>query len=107
LHDNFRDLEENSIYNYNFEVRNGPFILWQYEAAVELLKEIVPEDNFRTLNEFGNEITWEKYQNFTDALCETYTTGKNIRNVTITGRFISWTHRTKSICRKLGPLSLY
>ncbi len=85
LHDNFRDLEENSIYNYNFEVRNGPFILWQYEAAVELLKEIVPEDNFRTLNEFGNEITWEKYQNFTDALCETYTTGKNIRNVTITG----------------------
>ena len=26
LHDNFRDLEENSIYNYNFEVRNGPFL---------------------------------------------------------------------------------
>ena len=43
LHDAFMDIEENSIYNYNFEVRNGPFTLWKYEAAVELLKKVVPE----------------------------------------------------------------
>ena len=88
LHDAFMDIEENSIYNYNFEVRNGPFTLWKYEAAVELLKKVVPENNFSTLNEFGNQITWERYENFTDAVCDTYTTGKNMRNVIITSAYL-------------------
>ena len=85
LGDDIDDRHRQSKYSHPSGAQNGPFQTWTYEDAVRISSEIIPEE-FDKINPFENDIgiTWEKFEEFADALCFAYENGKGLRNVTIT-----------------------
>lgn len=85
LGDDIDDRHRQSKYSHPSGAQNGPFQTWTYEDAVRISSEIIPEE-FDKINPFENDIgiTWEKFEEFADALCFAYENGTGLRNVTIT-----------------------
>ena len=84
LGDDIDILQRESIYNHPSGAQNGPFQTWTFNEAVKISSEIIPEE-FDVINPFENNIgiTWEKFEEFADALCFAYENNKGLRNVTI------------------------
>lgn len=84
LGDDIDILQRESIYNHPSGAQNGPFQTWTFNEAVKISSEIIPEE-FDVINPFENNIgiTWEKFEEFADALCFAYENDKGLRNVTI------------------------
>ena len=84
LGDDIYQRHEESVYNHPSGAGNGPFQTWTFQDAVRISSEIIPEE-FDKINPFENDIgiTWEKFEEFADALCYAYENDTGLRDVTI------------------------
>ena len=80
LGDDIDDRNRQSKYSHPSGAENGPFQTWTFEEALKISSEIIPEE-FDKINPFENDIgiTWEKFEEFADALCFAYENNKGLR----------------------------
>ena len=109
LGDDIDILQRESIYNHPSGAQNGPFQTWTFNEAVKISSEIIPEE-FDVINPFENNIgiTWEKFEEFADALCFAYENDKGLRNVTILhAELMGRSNELLAFASNLGTFSLY